>query len=72
MLAFAISDNRTVITLNRQDFIKLHKSSPEHLSIIVCTNDTDRSRMATRINEAINPEEPLKGKLIRVVRPTSR
>lgn len=72
VLAFAISDNRTVLTLNRQDFIKLHKSSPEHLGIIVCTNDTDRSRMATRINEAINPEEPLTGKLIRVVRPTSR
>ncbi len=71
MLAFAISDNRTVITLNRQDFIKLHKSSPEHLGIIVCTNDTKRYRMATRINEAINQEEPLTGKLIRVVRPNN-
>ncbi len=71
MLAFAISDHRTVITLNRQDFIKLYRSSPKHSGIIVCTNDTDRSRMATRINEAINPEEPLTGKLICVVRPTS-
>lgn len=68
VLAFVISDNRTVITLNRQYFIKLHKSSPEHLGIIVCTNDTDRSRMASRINEAINQEESLLGRLIRVVR----
>lgn len=71
VLNFALSDNRTVITLNRQDFIKLHRNSPEHSGIIVCTNDTDRSRMATRINEVINQEESLTGKLIRVVRPAS-
>ena len=71
VLAFAIADNRTVITLNRQDFIKLHRSSPEHLGIVVCTNDTDRFRLATRINQAIDREELLAGKLIRVVRPTS-
>lgn len=69
VLNFAVENNRTVITLNRQDFIKLHKSSSEHSGIIVCTNDTDRSRMATRINEAINQEISLTGKLIRVVRP---
>lgn len=70
VLAFAINDNRSVITLNRQDFIKLHRSSSEHLGIIVCTNDTDRVRMANRINEAINQEETLRGKLVRVVRPS--
>jgi predicted nuclease of predicted toxin-antitoxin system len=71
VLAFAIADNRTVITLNREDFIRLHRANPEHIGIIVCTNDTDRPRMATRINEAIAREESLPGKLIRVVRPTS-
>ncbi len=71
VLVFAIKDNRVVVTLNRQDFIRLHRANSEHCGIIVCTNDTDRSRMATRINEAISAEESLKGKLIRVVRPTS-
>lgn len=71
VLAFAVSENRTVITLNRQDFIRLHRSLPNHISIIVCTNDTDRYRMATRINEAITASEPLQGKLIRVVRPVT-
>lgn len=70
VLGFAISDNRAVITLNRQDFIRLHKANPNHAGIIVCTNDADRSRMATRIHEAIAAEEPLPGKLIRVVRPS--
>lgn len=71
VLAFAISNNRTVVTINRLDFIKLHRSSSEHLGIIVCTNDSDRSHMATRINEAISTQESLQGKLIRVVRPSS-
>ncbi len=71
VLAFAIADNRAVITLNRQDFIRLHRFNTKNFGIIVCTNDTDRQRMATRINEAIASQESLEGKLIRVVRPTS-
>ena len=71
VLAFAISNNRVVITLNRQDFIRLHRANTNHLGIIVCTNDTDRPRMATRVNEVIAAEATLAGKLIRVVRPAS-
>lgn len=70
VLAFAINDKRSVITLNREDFIRLHRANSEHTGIIVCTNDTLRPRMATRINEAIAHQEPLSGKLIRVVRPS--
>ena len=61
----------TVITINRLDFIKLHRANSEHFGIIVCTNDSDRPRMATRINEAIATQESLQGNLIRVVRPSS-
>jgi predicted nuclease of predicted toxin-antitoxin system len=71
VLAFAIDDNRAVITLNRQDFIRLHRISSQHFGIIVCTNDIDRPRMATRIDKAIASQESLKGKLIRIVRPAS-
>lgn len=69
VLAFAIGDNRAVITLNRQDFMRLHKAKPEHTGIVVCTNDRNRSQMAIRISKAITAEEPLQGKLVRVVRP---
>ena len=71
MLTFAITENRAVITLNRYDFIRLHRLNSDHCGIVVCTNDTDRQRMATRISEAIAPHESLQGKLIRVVRPNS-
>ncbi|NEP56785.1 MAG: hypothetical protein F6K31_07135 [Symploca sp. SIO2G7] len=71
VLAFAISDKRAVVTLNRQDFIRLHRANSKHFGIITCANDTERLRMATRINEAIAVENSLQGKLIRVVRPAS-
>jgi predicted nuclease of predicted toxin-antitoxin system len=70
VLAFAVRNNRIVITLNRHDFIRLHRINPDNSRIIVCTNDTNRPRMATRINEAITAEESLASKLIRVIRPS--
>lgn len=70
VLDFAMSSDRAVLTLNRQDFIRLHRLTPNHSGIIVCTNDLDRCRMASRIHEAIAAEESLNGKLIRVIRPS--
>ncbi len=69
VLSFAIAENRAVVTLNRDDFIRLHRANSEHCGIIVCTNDPDRSRMASRINEAIVAQIDLQGNLMRVVRP---
>jgi predicted nuclease of predicted toxin-antitoxin system len=70
VLAFAVSNERAVLTLNRFDFIRLHRLEPDHAGIIVCTEDRNLERLATRINEAISPEETLRGKLIRVHRPS--
>jgi len=69
VLAFAISNNRAVLTLNRFDFIGLHKRQPDRAGIIVCTKDRNVESLATRINDAIAGEETLRGKLIRVNRP---
>lgn len=71
VLNFAVEDDRTVLTLNRYDFVRLHRSQPDHVGIIVCTNDSDRNRLARRIHEAICAEASLSGKLIRVVRPST-
>jgi predicted nuclease of predicted toxin-antitoxin system len=70
VLAYAIGEKRAILTLNRKDFIQLHRLNPNHAGIVVCTNDMDRNRMATRINEAICAEKNLGGKLIRVTRPS--
>ncbi len=71
VLSFAVADRRAVVTLNRQDFIRLHRANPEHFGIIVCTSDQDRPRLAARINEAIALQQSIDGQLIRVVRPVS-
>ena len=70
VLAFAVSKDRAVLTINRRDFFRLHRLQPGHAGIIACTDDSNRQRMASRINEAISPEESLRGKLIRVIRPS--
>lgn len=69
VLAFAISENRAILTVNRADFIRLHRSQSNHLGIIVCTEDLNRQRLAQRIHEAILATEVLTNKLIRVNRP---
>jgi Domain of unknown function (DUF5615) len=69
-LAFAVINERAVLTLNRGNFIRLHRSQPDHAGIIICTQDSNWERQATRINDAISAEEILSGKLIRVNRPS--
>ena len=70
VLAFAAQDERAVLTLNRWDFVRLHRLEPEHAGIIVCTLDQDADGQAERINSEINAAGDLKGKLVRVNRPS--
>jgi predicted nuclease of predicted toxin-antitoxin system len=69
VLAFAISQSRAVLTVNRGDFIRLHKQNSDHIGIIVCTEDIDRHGLANRVHQTILEAGTLAGKLIRVNRP---
>ena len=71
ILAFANSNNRAVLTLDRANFIQLHDAQPMHSGIICCRVDMDRERMASRINEAILWVPMLNGELVRVYYPPS-
>lgn len=68
VLNFATENNRTVLTLNRKDFIKLHYLNENHGGIIVCKDDRNWQELAKRINYMISSVESLQGKLIRVNR----
>lgn len=70
VLAFATDENRAILTQNRKDFFRLHRSQPNHAGIIACTNDRDWEALASRVHAAITAEGSLRGKLIRVVRPS--
>jgi predicted nuclease of predicted toxin-antitoxin system len=66
VLAFAMANERAVLTLNRYDFVRLHDRHPDHHGIIVCAQDPDTDGQAARIHEAIAQVEALAGRLIRV------
>ena len=69
ILARAIELGRAVVTLDRQDFKRLHLEQPDHAGIIICTEDPDRLDQAQRIVDSIAASEELRGRLIRVYRP---
>lgn len=69
VLAFSVKEQRTLLTLNRKHFIRLHSLKPEHFGIIVCTFDPDFAALAERIHSAVSSEESIAGKLIRINRP---
>ena len=70
VLAFSVGQARSILTVNRIDFIRLHRRDNQHLGIVVCTNNRNWEQFAARIDEAVRTEESLRGKLIRVVRPS--
>ena len=68
VFAFAITQNRAVLTVNRRDFFQLHKLEPDHSGIIACTRDDDLPRLSANINDGISMAEILTGRVIRVYR----
>jgi predicted lactoylglutathione lyase len=71
VLAFAIQENRAVITLNYNDFKNLHKQDSNHHGIVICISTRrkeDRDDLVERIDLALKDKESLDGELIRVNR----
>jgi predicted nuclease of predicted toxin-antitoxin system len=69
ILAFAISQQRAVVTHNRRHYIKLHSRTPTHFGI-VCTQDVDFQALALRIHQALLNAPVLVNQLIRVNLPS--
>jgi predicted nuclease of predicted toxin-antitoxin system len=69
VLAYAIQEKRAVLTLNRRDFMRLHRQSDNHAGIVVCTSDSDYDRQAARIVAEVAGVGSLERKLVRVNRP---
>ncbi len=69
VLSQASADDRAILTINRKHFIRLHRTSPGHGGIIVCTADLDFTGQANRIHKEIESRDTLVGELVRVNRP---
>jgi predicted nuclease of predicted toxin-antitoxin system len=68
VLAFALENDRALLTLNRRHFVRLHEVRQDHAGIVVCSVDPDFISMAARVHEAIESTEILRGCLVRVNR----
>lgn len=55
VLAFAITENRAILTINRKDFMRLHRLNPVHHGIIVCTKNDDFENFALCIHRVLLP-----------------
>jgi hypothetical protein len=72
VLTFATQQERVVITLNREDFIALHRSGIPHNGIIICKTDRDYLGQAQTLYAYLqeelskNPVETFRERLIRV------
>ncbi len=69
VLTYATQLSRAVLTNNRQDFHKLHRTFSSHAGIISFTDDPDIDALAERIHEKINEAGDLAGKLLKIYRP---
>ena len=69
VLSRATDLGRAVITNNRRDFHRLHRSTAVHAGIVTHTDDPDRAAVATRIDAAVAALTGLAGRLVKVVRP---
>jgi predicted dinucleotide-binding enzyme len=69
VLKYAVSTARVVLTFNRLDFMRLHRSIPVHSGIVVCTYDADAVALAARIHRQLTAHSTLDGILLRVNRP---
>lgn len=70
VLARATQFGRAVLTNNRWDYHKLHRTQPGHAGIVTYTRDDDTLALAGRIDAAVSPLPSLVGRLVRVVRPS--
>lgn len=67
VLKFAQEKNKVVLTLNREDFICLHKQGKTHSGIIICKDDRDYKGQVQAIHEFISQDNrSLRSRLIRI------
>ncbi len=66
VLVYAASLGRVVITLNREDFIQLHRARTLHQGIVICKDDRDYRGQVQTLHEFLQTQSSLENRLIRV------
>jgi predicted nuclease of predicted toxin-antitoxin system len=66
VLTFAAQQNRVIITLNRDDFVKLHRSGFNHAGMIICKDDRDYTGQIEALHSYLETQSNLTNRAIRV------
>jgi len=66
VLAIATAQGQAVLTHNRRHFIRLHRQTPSHGGIVICTRDNDFVALAGRIHQIVSGCPNLANQLLRV------
>lgn len=66
VLDFGIATNRTIITLNRDDFIQLHRQNQKHCGIVICKTDRDYQGQISFLHRYLQTQISLENRLIRI------
>jgi predicted nuclease of predicted toxin-antitoxin system len=67
VLQYATTTNRILITENHQDFIDLHRITPEHPGIIIFKFDRDYTGKIKAMKDFLNTDgQPLANRLLRI------
>lgn len=72
VLRTATADNRAVLTFNRDDFLRLHRSGVNHSGIIICKDDSDLSGLSQALHDYLMIQEILQNCLLRVSKKNQR
>ena len=74
VLQYAKATNRILITENRQDFIDLHRTVPNHAGIIIFKYDRDYAGKIRVVTDFLNSEDgkSLKNRLLRVMKQNTK
>jgi hypothetical protein len=66
VLAFAMSDQRILVSLNKRHFLQIHhQRTQKHPGMVLCTFDKDSARQAKRIHAAISAASDMTDQLVR-------
>jgi Domain of unknown function (DUF5615) len=66
VLAFATQEKRVLLTLNRDDFIAIHRTGISHPGIIICKDDRDYVWQAKILHSCLSENPDFANKLIRI------
>lgn len=72
VLTTATADHRVVITLNRDDFLALHRRGEAHSGIVVCKDDKDFQGIGETLHNYLMTQETLQNRLLRVLQQNQR